>query len=396
MVEEFYAGAAKVDITPIDISGVYLAGFDSNRKADHVIDPLYARALYLRDGKNEFALVVFDLIGLMYPEAMRLRESAGVMDPKDIWIACTHTHSGPDTIGLWGPSVGAFPLDTGADKSYFSFLVKETGNLIQRAKRLARPATLAFASDASEKDSHTWNVQNRKLMDHRFNVMTVVRKDGKGVIACLSNFGSHPEALWENNTGISPDWVAPMHKAVERKLGGISLFANGALGAMVTPGIDESASIKKRMTFYKSYGKTLADIALNAAKNAQIAKSPRIRVKETRMTIPLKNDMMNFVNNLGILHRPKDYRGILSTVAVAQIGPAKFIATPGEAQPAFGLAVKKLVGGNPSFLISLCNDELGYLLPRQYYSDNNYEYEQTVSPGPEAEEKLLDSYRKLL
>ncbi len=396
MAENFYAGAAKVDITPTDISNVYLAGFDPNRKAEHVLDPLYARALYLCDGDEEFALVSYDLIGLMYPETLRLREAAGVISPKNIWIACTHTHSGPDTIGLWGPSVGSIPIGSGIDSRYFTFLVKETKALILRAKRIARPATVAFASDNTPKGTHTWNVRNKSIMDHEFNVMVINRVGGKGNIACVSNFGAHPEVLWDKNTGISSDWVGPMHKAVEKKLRGVSLFINGGLGAMVTPAIEESLSLKKRMKLYPKYGKTLATIALRAALNAKPAKRPRIKVREKRITIPLKNDLMNFINNLGILKRPKDYRGVLSSAAITRIGPAIFIAAPGEAVPEFTLAVKRLVGGHPTFFTSLCNDELGYLLPRKYFDDPAYEYEQSVSPGGDATDILLDVYRELL
>src|SRR5262249_41080022 len=60
-------GFAEVDITPkVDPKGkpVFLAGFGQNRKATGVHDPLLARAVVLRSGKDKVALVSVDLVGL--------------------------------------------------------------------------------------------------------------------------------------------------------------------------------------------------------------------------------------------------------------------------------------------------------------------------------------------
>ena len=40
----------------------------------------------------------------------------------NIIISSTHTHSGPDTIGLWGPGLPFFPLSSGLDENYMRFL----------------------------------------------------------------------------------------------------------------------------------------------------------------------------------------------------------------------------------------------------------------------------------
>src|SRR6516162_2299864 len=57
-------GFGETDITPtLGRKPVYMAGFGQNRKATKVHDPLFARAVVLKDGKRKVALVSVDLVG---------------------------------------------------------------------------------------------------------------------------------------------------------------------------------------------------------------------------------------------------------------------------------------------------------------------------------------------
>jgi len=397
MPGEILAGASKADVTPIDLKNVFLAGFGNNRRATHVLDPIFARALYLSDGRREFAIVVFDLIGLMTPFTRRLRESVGEIDPAGIWVACTHSHSAPDTLGLWGPGpFDGLALTSGVDKRYLSFLVEETRRLVSRAKRLARPATFHFGLDKRPKGHITYNIRDQKIMDHDLGCMAFLRSHDGRAIAMVTNYGSHPESLWENNTGISPDYLAHYHRAIENAFGGTSIFLNGALGGMVTPGISMDASLKERLPFYKKYGEELAEFAISAANSAQKATVKKIGFSEKPLLIPIQNDHLSFAGNFGVLNRELTSLGVESSIGVLSIGPARFLAAPGEVLPELGLELKSIVGGDPSFLISLCNDELGYLLPSDYFDDENYEYEQSMSPGRSTAEILKKGFRSLV
>src|SRR3954452_2607706 len=101
------AGAARRTITPRLADGpVFLAGFGGNRRATGVHLELFARALALRCADQTLLWVVCDVIGLGWPVVQEIRAmlDAQVDRPFELVVACTHTHSGPDTIGLWGPS----------------------------------------------------------------------------------------------------------------------------------------------------------------------------------------------------------------------------------------------------------------------------------------------------
>ncbi|HEY3230097.1 MAG TPA: hypothetical protein VGJ87_12820, partial [Roseiflexaceae bacterium] len=110
----FLAGAAARIITPpLGERPVFLAGFEGNRRATAVHSDLYARALALRLGDQVAILVACDLIGLERGDVEEIRAMlpARDIDPNGLVVACTHTHSGPDTLGLWGPDQATSGVD---------------------------------------------------------------------------------------------------------------------------------------------------------------------------------------------------------------------------------------------------------------------------------------------
>jgi hypothetical protein len=87
--------------------GPFLAGF--KHRGDYYVatgvhDPLWARALVLRAGGTAVALVVLDLIGLLRDEVLAIREAVADLGLDYVAVACTHTHAGPDSLGIWGPN----------------------------------------------------------------------------------------------------------------------------------------------------------------------------------------------------------------------------------------------------------------------------------------------------
>jgi Neutral/alkaline non-lysosomal ceramidase, N-terminal len=390
------AGAAAVDITPLDYRNVYLAGFDPNRKAQGVLDPIYVRAIYLNDGENAVAIVVCDLIGLLLPTTEWIRKAVGIVPPENILLCCTHTHSGPDTLGFWGPSIKGLPvpLATGVDKKYLKLLKDKIVHAVTRAKKKAVPAKISFAEDSSVKD-FTWNVRDPGFIDHALSVMRIDRVDNDRVIAILTNYASHPEVLWGLNKRISPDYPVMIHRTLERKYGGVSVFVSGALGAMVTPGLEEDARLSKRESFYADYGHKVARVAVSCVEKAKQEKDPKILVRTTKTILPLENPLFSFAVELGLFDREISREGAPTTVSHLQIGGAHFAGIPGEASPAFGFRVKKAMKGGPNFLLGLCNDEIGYILERRMFEDGKYEYEQSMSVGPESADRILDAYTGL-
>ncbi len=115
----FSVGFTQNFITPGLDKPVYLAGFGQNRHAESVHDDLTVRALALRSDNVTLILCAVDLICFFHPDVLevirRVQEEAANVQ---IIIAATHTHHGPDTMGLWGPD----NRHSGVDPVYLSGL----------------------------------------------------------------------------------------------------------------------------------------------------------------------------------------------------------------------------------------------------------------------------------
>ena len=118
MPTKFQAGAAKRIITPK--GSVYLAGWSNNRKSEGIHDELFARCILIDDGQIQIGFLCLDLLGvtrLQNLEIQRLCRKKGAL-PDHLIIMATHQHSGPDTIGLWGPD----ERTTGVDSRYIDWV----------------------------------------------------------------------------------------------------------------------------------------------------------------------------------------------------------------------------------------------------------------------------------
>lgn len=394
---KFMAGACAVDITPLDIRNVYLAGFGPNRMATGVLDPIWARAIYLSDGNTELVIVACDLIGLLQPFVEKVRKSISGIPSENIFICSTHSHSGPDTMGLWGPTLFGLeiPYATGVNSTYMDFLGQQIAHSVQRARKKALPAKIGFGKNTAGKDDIVWNVRQAGYMDHTLSVMRIDRADGEGTIATLTNFGCHPETLWEHNTRISPDYPVGIHRTIERKLGGVSVYISGALGGMVTPGLSEDAPLHVRESFYVNFGAKLGKIALDTAKNVTFEAVPEISVKTKTIFLPLSNKLFSLGAGIGLFDRGIQKGNVVSQAGVIRIGSAGIATTPGELLPKVGMRVKRLLGGTPNFIFCLANDEIGYVLDKNDYEDDLFHYERSMSVGPDTADIITEACREL-
>src|SRR5262245_30598089 len=97
------AGFGEAEITPkLGAKPVFIAGFGHNRLATGVADPLFARAVVLKDGHSSVALVSVDLVGFFHANVDNVRKHLSGFD--FVLVSSTHSHEGPDTLGLWGKS----------------------------------------------------------------------------------------------------------------------------------------------------------------------------------------------------------------------------------------------------------------------------------------------------
>lgn len=384
---EFLAGVGRVDITPR--KPVFLAGLGNNRKSEGVHDPIYATSLFLTDGKTELLLVSLDLIGLFYPNVEEIRqEVAKKYDIKktDIVIASSHLHSGPDTLGLWGPDM----FTSGVDEEYLQFLKRGIVESITKALTSPQPVILEV-SQAEEKEV-AYNAREEGLIDPTVLALFIKSKNGR-TLATVVNYACHPEVLWSDNHLITSDFVHYLRKSIEEsEIGGIVLFFNGALGGMVTPRVKEHSFQEARRV-----GETIARKVKESVKSAQLINKQYIIHKVAKVHLPVENSKFILAAEAGVLKREMKAGGVDSEIHFIDIGGTLQILTnPGEALPKVGFALKALLKAPYKAIIGLACDEIGYILPPEDFNTELYSYESSMSLGKKTAIILLERAKELV
>lgn len=390
------AGACTLPITPMtdefgtpinpDGSPVFLAGFGDpgERPAQAVHDEVYARCLILDYHGTTIVFVALDLIGYTIDQVDLVRSEVEVkygIEADNVIIACTHTHSGPDTLGLWTPP---YPIP-GVNWPYMEFVANQIIECIGQAYQNMEKARLWFASS-----SVPGLMKNSRDAGRVYPDLEVMKVEGRrgNTIATMINYAGHPEVLWSDNMEITSDYVSYLCDRVEEELGGIAVFFNGALGGMITPDVEEH-------TFEKAQelGYTLADATIEALRSRKFYRwgsffpswKKTFNLEKQTFEVPLENPQFYGAMLYGMLYRPEPWyvdspgMGIIMTeVNVINIGAAQIITMPGEVLPSIGYRLKEAMTGEYNFQIGLGNDELGYIIPEDEWDPTQYEESMSV------------------
>lgn len=376
------AGACKVVVTPE--KPVYLAGLGYGRLSEGVHDDLYARALAVSDGEKAVVLVGVDSIGLMYDHIRPLEERLAAKGALLV-LGSTHDHSSPDVIGLWGPEPGV----SGLDPDYLEYLLRGVEEAAEGALEDLSRASLDIGR-ATLPPGVARNTRDPGLVDVEISYMVVRR--GSEAVGLVANFGLHPEVLWRDNRLITADFVYYMLSELERSLGGIGVFLNGALGGMVTPDV-------KAHTFEEAMrvGASIASSILRELEKSRIRWEAlgELRAARRRLTLPVHNDSLLEAVKAGVVDRRIIGSSSVETeICLIELWPLAQMATlPGEALPRVALKVKALMRRPFKFLVSLCNDEVGYILDPEEWRPSGYE--ESMSLGPLTADLLLSGLAEL-
>lgn len=395
-------GYAQTVITPSLDKPVYLAGFGNNRRAATIHDELYARALAIQTGQTILVLVALDLIGFFRPDVYevirRVHTSEFSRNSEiSVVIASSHTHHGPDTMGLWGPD----QKTCGVDTDYMTATKHKIVDVIHASLSALEPASVKWTS--VHVPGLVKNARNPEILDDELTLLqfTDVTVTSKAAVT-LMNFPCHPEVLWDMNPNITSDYVHALREEVERQTGAPCIFFSGALGGMMTPDVKDHSFEEAEMMGRKLAVEGLK--ALRAVKDSDPL--PVINVKKTEVKAKLTNILYKLAFGRKLLPDTRDKKGYLTTeVNLIRIGGLWLATVPGELLPRLGLQLKawmKEAGAQVTGVIGLANDELGYILPLEdfKYPWNPFKpgkhYEETNSIGKDITLKVMNSIKEMV
>lgn len=279
-VETFLAGYHRIETTPP--LGTPIAGYYHRRLADGVLDPLHARCLALSDGETRALIYSVDIIYIVDDAIAEIKAEITrktKVPAEAIFIACTHTHTGPSTV-LKG-SHNTLPEDTETIDFANRILASRCADAAVMALEDLAPAKILLGRSEAKGISfiRRFRMKDGTMRtnpgannpdvecalgepDEQVQLVRFVR-EGKKEIA-LINFQCHPDVISGNK--YSADWPGLACNYLESALddGVVALLINGAQGdtnhyrAKTTPG----EVIPKRYEMSHHMARTIAGAAL--------------------------------------------------------------------------------------------------------------------------------------
>ncbi len=268
-------GTAQIDITPKP--GGELSGFAARvQPSTGLLDPLFAKALYIETKEAKLLWIHCDLIGFdrsMVLEFRRwARERLG-MSAHQVMLSATHTHAGPATIHL--REAGEYDL------AYADFLQHK----LRQAAEMA-VAQMEIVGLTCVEGRLGLAVDRRKTAtphtDPRVAAIGFCRDDGR-FSAILVNYAVHPVALGSKNRCISADIFGGAATHLSQALPGspVVLVTNGACGNLNPPA--ENVSFEQ----VKSWGRQIADAVQPLLQAGAVNFQATLQVLTRTMELPL-------------------------------------------------------------------------------------------------------------
>ena len=225
-------GTSEIDITPKP--GVELSGFAARTQPSiGILDPLFAKALYLVDGHERLLWLHCDLVGVDHAVVAAFRRWADEklgLAPDQVMISATHTHAGACTIHL--QEAGEY------DAEYVEFLQDRLRSVTRAAMARTEHVDLVAVEGVLD-----LAVDRRKTAsahtDPRVAAFGFRRSQG-GFAAVVVNYAMHPVGLGASNRLISADYPGQTAQVLAGQLPGkpIVLVTNGACANLNPPAED--------------------------------------------------------------------------------------------------------------------------------------------------------------
>ena len=423
--EVWYAGFGRRQIVPDENSDqpLYIAGYNNGWEITGVLDYCEARAVWLDDGGEGVLLIGVDCIALDSGTVGQIRERlADLPDCKAVHVYATHTHAGPDTLGLWGP-VGV----DGKNDAYMEALIQACEEAGREAAADRRAGQLRYGKIQTQKmyrDSRYPEIYDDMLYQLRF-----VPEDGGAGIR-LFFYGAHAEALRGDYTLLSRDYPGLLCDGVTQATGDSTMFFPGAIGGLIMTrefvvNVSRAAEENLQITADK-----LIQYALEIKQERTLPAA--LAMAREEFTVPLDNPAFLMYKFLGILNnravpaQSATGYGVKTELSVLKLGDLALTLIPGEIFPElvyggkYGDANPQGVNPRPLYEIArengieemliagLANDEVGYIVPpsdfllneelpylektMDYKRENHYE--ETNSVGPECAHAVAQAFEK--
>jgi hypothetical protein len=390
----YLVGAAKTSTDPLPHHGrLCLGGYSScpdggGRTMTGVKDPMFARALAVsRPGGGGLILVHTTNVGLFasyktapgvgaYHLRQAVAERTG-LPAGQVIVQADHSHSSPDTIGIWG----------GVNPDWLRYLQAQAVDAAVRAWQSRVPAHLFVATADGAGVRSLYDSAPNTETDDEFRMLWAVDRKGRRV-ATLVNYSPHATVLGTSNKRASGDWPEWAAQIAERRFGGTGVAGVGTLGREDFGEDDQQGSNEEeRLALAEADARARLERMIDEAsrRGARVPAGPVgvrsvfLREEMAQPILALNHVPEGTIDAGGYdlsLDREPAHPWVDGTVigtyaGAARIGDVFFGMSPGEPFPEIQQYLREdggVTGARVHFHLGATNDFLGYMArPADHY-----------------------------
>ncbi|MDI3542545.1 MAG: hypothetical protein PWP57_148 [Candidatus Atribacteria bacterium] len=404
-------GFSEIVITPP--VGITLGGYSARKEPScGVHDDLHVRSFRFVDGKEIFLLIVCEVLGLplSFVEETRAKIARTIpINPQNVLIIATHTHSGPDLPTFIRENLEREWLTVFSNQIVGSALVA-WNNLSEACLKYSLGSISGIGVNRRNPASG--------LVDNDVSVLVIEDKNKvkKGVIF---NYACHPVVLGPDNLLITADYPGFTSAALKSVFGNelCAAFTLGACGDVNTGHSADLSAIGEEIpgrTFERaqSLGYKLAGEVVKGVESSREIEDKLI-VKHLMVNLPLRklsslekaekklsswlgrleemeHDIPSFLEKeeqikkeivyaeverdlAREIKRRKAQKEVKTELHVAILGDVALVFLPGEVFVEIGIDIKKMSPFENTIVITMANDYFGYLPTREAFLEGGYE-----------------------
>lgn len=395
------AGAAKVDITPQDLTGLTnLWGLPF----EGVHDPIYLRALVVDNGLNTAAIVAADLVEFGDTRAVRERVEQELGIPADhILLTASHDHNAP-RAGKVTPGATAQAGGPATEK-YTEFVYAQVVAALRQAQGALQPARVGLGRGAADVNTNRdlftpqgWTIganpagpSDKTVWGVRFESLSAEP------IAILINYAVHSVVLGPQNTLVTGDIAGAAERYIEQYYQErvVALWTIGAAGDQNPKyaGWDTSLDRWDRGSGYilaDAQGAIIGEEVIRAVSQIETMTSDVRLAAEQRVVscparVPLRNGtQVQRVDSIDLL---------LGLILINQIA---ITAVSGEVVTNIYQHLKKVSPFTNTLMVTIANDRLGYILDEAGYDTPTFAAMATPLERGHAEAAIIHNLLEMM
>lgn len=432
---------SQINITPP--VGGRLAGHFYEILSTGIHDSLWAKALVLQQGKEKYAFVFCDLIGLTQDISTEAREKASAktgIPVKNILISAAHSHTGPLFYGFQrsyfhNKAIEAGGVDPHEKTDYPDFLIRQVVKAIVQANAGLKPVEI-LSGIGQQKDlsfNRRYYMKNGPVLfnpgplnpeiagpagpiDPSVGILLIRKPKSRKFTGGLTVFAMHADCI--GGTDISADYPYYLEESLKNTFGKgyISAFALGPSGDINDVNVKIDQPIYSESNTQK-IGETLGKTVTSMLPELKVISHPALKMLSEKILLPLQvpsieqiDSAKELINNLYKVSQTGAYlknAGGESGDFLKRVEMSKYLSLkdrkpyvhvevqvfrldsqtaivglPGELFVELGLAIKKNSPFRNTIVMTVCNDKTSYIPTKKAFKEGSYEVTNSiVKPG---------------